>query len=609
MMKLKFLFIILFFATLTNISFSQDENSIVAQVGNDKITAKEFKLRFELSPYIPNDRRIDPDSVKYDFLYSLIAEKLWAKDAERMGFISTEKFNFYFQPLQDMFVRDALFKKEVDDQVKLTASDINNGIIKSKVKLNTQLITAKDSSGIYNFYNHLNTKNNFDSLITINKGLTLQDIDVSIGSLHDEEIEDSLYALRINGYTAPIKSEVGWIMFRIKNKVLTPIDLNDQKAIDDMRKKIRERRIEKRFQEYRTELLSGTKININPETFTLAYKSIWNRIKIKSSANDSANYFGLTETDFEYINNSFNRDDFNKLLFKIGDKNISLKYFLSALAFDGFDVNRLDSTIVLQKLSRRVKQFVEDQIITQEGNKLNLELLPEVRNDISKWKQKYLAQFCFNAMFDSVKVTDNELYNYYINELNTSNNLRLFNIRLISLKDLDEVSKILNDLKDGKDFGIVIKKYGQTDSLVNAFGETGLKPILSLGDVGKIASDLNINEVYGPIQRNNSYTILQVIDKKDGNDSVKLSFESVKNGLRNQLRVKKLNENLNKVTFELAEKNKVKIYNDVIKKIKTSSIPMFVHRFMGFGGRIAGMPLVTPFSNWINYTNKKKFFP
>lgn len=594
---------------LTNILFAQKDESIAAQVGNDKITAKEFKLRFELSPYIPNDRHIDPDSVKYDFLYSLIAEKLWANEAERMGFASTEKFNFYFQPLKDMFVRDALFKKEVDDKVKLTASDINNGIIKSQVKLNTQLITAKDSLGIYNFYNQLNTKNNFDSLITINKGLTLQDIDVSIGSLHDEEIEDSLYALGINEYTSPIKSEVGWIMFRIKNKVLTPIDLNDQKAIDDIKKKIRERRIEKRFQEYRTELLSGTKININPETFTLAYKSIWNRIKIKPSVNDSANYFGLTETDFEYINSSLNTDDFNKLLFKIGDKNISLKYFLSVLAFDGFDVNRLDSTIVHQKLSRRVKQFVEDQIITQEGDKLNLGLLPEVRNDISKWKQKYLAQFYFNAMFDSVKVTNNELYNYYINELHTSNNLRLVNIRLISLKDLDEVSKILNDLKDGKNFGDVIKNYGQTDSLVNAFGETGLKPILSLGDVGKIASDLKINEVYGPFQRNNSYTILQVIDKKDGNDSVKLSFESIKNGLRNQFRVKQLNENLNKVTSELAEKNKVKIYNDVLKKIKTSNIPMFVHRFMGFGGRIAGMPLVTPFSNWINYTNKKKLFP
>jgi len=594
---------------LTNILLAQKDESIVTQIGNEKITSKEFKLRFELSPYIPNDRRIDPDSVKYDFLYSLIAEKLWANEAERMGFATTEKFNFYFQPLQDMFVRDALFKKEVDDKVKLTASDINNGIIKSQVKLNTQLITAEDSSGIYNFYNQLNTKNNFDSILTISKGLTLQDIDVSIGSLRDEEIEDSLYALGINEYTSPIKSEVGWIMFRIKNKVLTPIDLNDKKAIDDMRKKIRERRIEKRFQEYRTELLSGTKININPETFMLAYKSIWNRIKIKPSANDSANYFGLTETDFEYINNSLTQDDFNKLLFKIDDKNISLKYFLSTLAFDGFNVNRLDSALVLQKLSERVKQFVEDQIITQEGNKLNLELIPEVRNDISKWKQKYLAQFYFNAMFDSVKVSDNELYNYYINELHTSNNIKLVNIRLISLKDLDEISKILNDLKDGEDFGDVIKNYGQTDSLVNAFGETGLKPILSLGDVGRIVSDLKINEVYGPIQRNNSYTILQVIEKKDGNDSVKLSFESIKNGLRNELRVKQLNESLNKVTSELAEKNKVKIYNDVLKKIKASNIPMFVHRFMGFGGRIAGMPLVTPFSSWINYSAKKKLFP
>ena len=81
------------------------------------ITAKEFKLRYELSPYIPSDKNIDPDSIKYDFLYSLIAEKLWAKDAENLGIANTDKFRFIFGPLEEMFVRDALFKIEIDDKV------------------------------------------------------------------------------------------------------------------------------------------------------------------------------------------------------------------------------------------------------------------------------------------------------------------------------------------------------------------------------------------------------------------------------------------------------------------------------------------------------------
>ena len=53
----------------------------------------------------------------------------------------------------------------------------------------------------------------------------------------------------------------------------------------------------------------------------------------------------------------------------------------------------------------------------------------------------------------------------------------------------------------------------------------------------------------------------------------------------------------------------IKIFTDVIDKVQTTQIPMFVNRLMGFGGRIAGMPLVTPFSDWINNNIKQKLLP
>jgi parvulin-like peptidyl-prolyl isomerase len=190
-----------------------------------------------------------------------------------------------------------------------------------------------------------------------------------------------------------------------------------------------------------------------------------------------------------------------------------------------------------------------------------------------------------------------------------SSNIRLINIRLVSISDLDEVSNIFELLKQGNDFGDLVKSYGSTDSLVNNEGETGLQPVLLLGYVGNVASDLELNEVYGPIKRNNAYTILQVIEKQESSDSLKLSFESIKNQLRNDLRFKAVNERLKKRTSNLAQKNNVKIFSDVVDKIQTSQIPMFVHRLMGFGGRIAGVPLTTPFSGWINEEVKQKLLP
>ncbi|HEX7357124.1 MAG TPA: hypothetical protein VF270_05410, partial [Ignavibacteriaceae bacterium] len=193
--------------------FAQNQLSTVVQIGKEKISSEEFKIRFELSPFIPSNKDIDPDSVKYDFLYSLIAEKLWALDAEEDGTANTEKFKFNFKPLEEMFVRDALFKIEVENKVLLSADDINNGIRKSQSKLSAQIITAKDSVSIYNFYNKLESNSNYDSLFAMFPNFTSNVFDITLGSLKDEEIEDSIYSLPINGFTAPIKSEVGWVIF------------------------------------------------------------------------------------------------------------------------------------------------------------------------------------------------------------------------------------------------------------------------------------------------------------------------------------------------------------------------------------------------------------
>lgn len=605
----KIYFVLIVHTLISTILIAQSDESVVARIGTDVITAKEFQLRYELSPYIPSNKELDYDSIKYDFLFSLIAEKLWANDAELQGIPNSERFKYLFQPLQDMFARDALFKVEVDNKVLLSADDINNGIRKSHDKLEAQIITTTDSAVIFSLYNQLGPDINFDSVFSKISNLTSNDFEISLGSLKDEEIEDSLYSLGVNCFTSPIKSEVGWVIFRIKNKIFTPFDLSNQKSVDNMKRIIRNRRIEKRYNEYLKGLLSGTTINIDKESFVLTYSNIWNILKNKTIINDSSKYFELSESDFNNIRSSLGAENLKKQLFTISNKASSINDFLSNLAFNGFSVTQLDSILVLQKVTQRVKRFVENQMITEEAYRLGLQLTPQVQNDIKLWQENYLAQLFYNQNLDSIKITDRDVYNYYLDQFVNSSNIRLINLRLISTKDLDEVSRIFELLKQGIDFGEIIKGYGRTDSLVNNMGETGLKPVLLLGYVGNVASNLKLNEVYGPIKRNDAYTILQVIGRQDSNDSLKLSFAKIKDQLKNDLRFKALNERLKKITSVLADKNNVKIFSNVVNKIQTSQIPMFVHRLMGFGGRIAGVPLTTPFSEWINNDVKLKLLP
>ena len=604
-----YLIILLLLALSYNL-FSQDNKSIVAKVGDRVITSNEFKIRFNLSPYIPNNRSIDTDSIKYDFLYSLISEELWYKEAEKLGFDKTADFDFYLNPLKDLFVRDALFKLEVKDKVLLNAKDINNGIAKLQTKLRTQIISSSDSIEIYKVYEYLTTLLNSDSLKFNNYKLELTETEIVLGKLRDEEIEDSLYSMQINQFTTPIKSEIGWVIFRILDKTFTPVDISDSKITGNMKDIIRNRRIEKRYRQYLDELLSGIKISINPESFNLINSAVWDKLKLHNSESEkSKNYFELNEKDFKDIISFLEIESYSKPLFNISDRKVTIFDFLASLAFEGFNVTTLDKNTVKVKLNQKVKYFVESQIITNEAYNKGLQLNTEVIYDLNKWKTNYLAQMYFLSNRDSIKVTESEVYNYYTNDLVNSSNIKLINLRLLMLNNLEEVGSILEQLNNGIDFGSIAKRYGKTDSLVNNDSETGLKPVLLLGDIGKIASGLKLNEIYGPIKRQNSYCIFQVIEEETTNDSLKLSFDSVKNQLKSELKDQKLLEMLNKRTALLAEKYGVKIYPEELANIETNNVPMFVHRLMGFGGRIAGVPLLTPFSGWTNKEVKIKILP
>ncbi len=177
-------------------------------------------------------------------------------------------------------------------------------------------------------------------------------------------------------------------------------------------------------------------------------------------------------------------------------------------------------------------------------------------------------------------------------------------MKILTLENLDEVEKVLSQISSGKSFDEIVNSYGRTDSLVNDEGETQLLPHYYFGDLGLIASKLNINEVYGPINRKGKYSLISVKEKKEIPDTMKVDFESSKDYIKNYLFLKKFNEATSRQTLRLAEKYGVRVYDDVLKEIKTTSIPMFVHRLMGFGGRIAGVPLL---DNWFQFIDIQEF--
>lgn len=88
------------------------DEQVLAKVGDEEITIAEFKQRFELVPQV-NQNKKSLEARKAELLYTIIAEKLWAQEAEELGLDTSEVVQLTFKNIEKRYVRDALYKKKL----------------------------------------------------------------------------------------------------------------------------------------------------------------------------------------------------------------------------------------------------------------------------------------------------------------------------------------------------------------------------------------------------------------------------------------------------------------------------------------------------------------
>lgn len=593
---------LLLFVSIFSVISAQPDGKILATIGGFTITERDFKTRFELSPFLSHKNGWNKDSLKADFLYSLIAEKLWYLEAVNQGADRSEEFLFYFKPLEDLFLRDALFKMEVESKIKLSAADVNNALSKAAKTVKSRILSSPNRDLIQQIHLSLASGKKLDSLMKLSEFSSIQVIpmELKLGVLQDEEIEDSVFTLIPGKSTLPINSENGWIIFYIDNVIFQAVDIADSKVVDKIKQTVKDRRALKRMKEYLGGLLADYRINIESEPFKVVANQIFDIISAAPPAqNDSTGFnYILSSTDYQKLRNSIRNDKSATTLFMVDGRPVTAFDFLASLALDEPEFKSQSKNDVYKRLSKLAKDFVQQQILTFEAEKKGLKSLKSVTDDLESWKQNLLAQIMKVSFLDSARVSDTEIEDYYRKDVLKDKDFVLVNIQLLTVSDLNEIEVVLNETGKGKSFSEILKSKGKTDPLVNENGETGLKPAVFLGDIGIIASKLDLNLLYGPIKKGDGYSLLMVTQKSSMNDSLKFEYESSKEQLRTYLFQKKLNKFLSNKTMGLAQKYDAKAFESELKDIKTSNIVMFVHRLMGFGGRITGVPLL---DNWADF--------
>ena len=604
----RFRVIIIFLSLFANFSLAND--SLLVKIGSSGISVDEFQQRFSLLPQVSDGIKKDLEQKKDNLLYSLIAEKLWAEEAENLNLDTTYIMKYTFKALEKMYVRDALYNIEVTDKVKVTEADKIDALDKIYTALDLDVIQLDDSIKAEKVFSLILNGVPQDSSIVsdISNHSVVQ---VHFGELK-EPVEDLIYSLSEGDISRPIESSSGWLIFRVIKK--DPIFYDKpQQALSEAEEIIKQRKVEKYSSEFFKKFFSDQKVEVDEKLFWILSNKIteiFKEKKISNSIPDSESVY-LDGNDLLRMKSNFVYDWLSMPFIKFSENPITFRQFLHEFTFEGFNSTSVEEKAISTKLNFRVKTFIEHELLAREGYRRGLQNLADVKSSIEMWKDNYLAQILKNKLLDSVNVSDEEVREEFLNRNKNSNiSVPEVNVLEILSDSLELMESILNDLEGGDDFRKLASLYTKRTWTKNNGGEFGYFPVTMYGEIGRIAATMKIGEIYGPIKLLEGYSLFKLIDRRESSMNTSLSFEESKEELRKNLTFKKLSEFFIDYTVRLANKYGVNINQQLFNSVKVADLNMLVYRYFGFGGRITAAPMVLPFIEWfLPWKESKKVVP
>jgi parvulin-like peptidyl-prolyl isomerase len=576
----------------------------VAIVGTKEITVNEFIERFEFSPRLHKNDKSGVESAKLELIYSLIAEKLWAEESYLLGMDTLDVIKFSENEFKKIFVRDVLFKKEILDKVKILPEELTEGYFRNQNTLKINFIFSENENEIRNVHHLLMEGIHFDSLLTNREEFAEQQnpIEVVFGQM-DESIEDSLFQLKIEEFTQPILTPDGWYIFKLTNRITSLF--NQGESENDSRKSaekiIRARKSRDLYFEYYQDFFSDKKVDVNKELFEklaikISERFEWQKIIYRTTEDK---LFHLLAEDVVAIENEIGTDSLNMVFIEFETEPFSLKHYFRILAFDGFSSGECDSESIRKLLNTKTRQIIEYELLAREGIGKGYHLLPDVQDHINMWVDNYLFQVIQNKIMDSVIVSNDEIYSYYIRKNNEEKYPAVYNIREILVDSLDKVDIIFQEINSGKEFSDLAKKYTIREWTKDKGGEFGFFYSSQHGEIGKIAATMEVGDIYGPLKVPLGYSIFKLIDKRDSITIPPVPFEKVKDRYKRELLLAKTKSKITNYTVNLAVKFGVGLDFNVFNSIEVTNINSLGIRRLGFGGQITAVPIIAPNFDWV----------
>jgi hypothetical protein len=595
--------------------FSQNGlyDQTIAEIDGEKITASLFQEMWEMSPHLNTNNKGNSLSEKINFLNTMVAYKLWHRNMGKYSVDTSSAYSTAVNEIEKMFVRDALYKREILNKIIITKEELDSALKKQERTLVVKYLLSSQEEEIKNLYKLLNSGIPFNSLLSERPEFQkrTEPIKIKFGDYPDPT-ESELFSLKQNTYSQPIKFSDGYYIFYLDNSIkkIWGGEEDQKKEIQKTEDIIKKRKENVLYDDFMKKTLNGVKANVNKELFKKLESGLVNAYKGKKTGGGNKTFITLSIEEYIELKNTFTKDELEHDFISFKDAAVNLRKSLRALYFNGLKMPSSDAASVAKTFDTYVRNYIKMEVLYKDGIQLGLQNSPEVLKYRQMWSEFYSFETIRGGMIDTVKISPDKIRSVYndIYKDMTENTFMKFDYACF--RDSTIANSVVQKIMSGLTFEGMRNK--SSSKIENEFysEKNNWVPVSDCGNFKTQLIEKEPGSYLGPIKHDSLYVLIKVVDKKKSKELLGYSsYEEAYPKLKNQLAWEKIKGQITKKTADFAVGANVKINYEALKKIELTRISSITIRFLGFGGSISGVPVYTPNYEWTELLDSKTLLP
>lgn len=210
----------------------------------------------------------------------------------------------------------------------------------------------------------------------------------------------------------------------------------------------------------------------------------------------------------------------------------------------------VDDTLVMQEaalknlkltdeeLKAEMDRIILDQYGSEESFQQLLQYYGLTRKQVEDNSRPYLT--ARKVILAGLSITDDDLRAYFENNRDDFDETAAVHLRQIVLETLEDAQEVLEEIKAGGDFAELAKAKSIDSATKSNGGELGWVEEGDLDEeLEEVAFALDVDEISDPIETDDGFVILEVIEKREAKEAV---FEEVKDKVADAYKEEKFNE-------------------------------------------------------------------